>query len=345
MTMPYMPTPLAVPILNPAAGSSGASPLPYISNSQYKYVPTAMDVNSLVKAGDPADQAVALSNRIRTASRWVDNLCFGSSPVARGASLAANLSVESVFTHIKAGELRLLCDYKPVIQVVGIDIGPNPGSVSTIGPALAAMARIGRRSIKVPLTSGGFVNGRSGDYAPYIPGSRMSGSIYAVWSYVSGYPHTKLVNAVNQGDVSCVVESTDGNGGVWGLFPASGAFPGSELTVVDGSNTERVYVQSITTGSGTTTLGTTPFANSHGTVSDPDFIPVTAIPDDIWQAVISLTTMLIKTRGSKALVMPSTVGGKPSAQALAQVGATEDFEIAYKILSRGGYMVRNKAKT
>jgi hypothetical protein len=349
MTTPYMPVVLATPIMSPSVGGSGAPPLAYLSNAQYIYAPTAVDVTSLAPKGSSntvVDAAEVLADTIRQASRWVDSICFGAAPVSRGASLAASLSIESVRTRVKAGELRLLCDYKPIIQVVGIDIGPYPGAVSSIGPTLASMTEVrGHRTIVVPLSSGGVVFGRTtNDFPANIPWGRMNGSIYAVWSYVNGYPHTQLAAAVAQGNTSCVVEATDGNGGLWGVFPASGAFPGTELTFIDQSNTERVYVQAIARGTTTTTLTTTPFANAHALPPAPDFIPVTGMPEEVQRAVIFMTSTLIKTRGSKALVMPSVPGGKPNAKALAEAGALNDFNDCYKILSRGGYIVRSKSK-
>lgn len=337
MTSPYLPTALSSPVLNPATGSSGANPFPYISVSEYQYAPTAIGIPSLKPGGSSADQTQVLFDTIRRASHWADTICFGADPAAKGVSLAASLSVESTWTTIKTGELRLMCDYKPILELVGCDVGIDPTTVSSIG-SLAASARFTRRTIHVPYYGFPF---RSGDTTPSspIPNASTYGRIYAVWSYVNGYPHTQLVDSVTAGATSCVVSSTDGNGGLWGVYPASGAFPGTELTVYDGANTETVYVQAITTGTTTTTLTTSAFRNAHTLPTAPDFLPVSAVPADVHQAVISLTTMLIKTRGARAMVMPS-VGGQPSKQALAQAGVLEDWQIADMLLTP--YKVRMK---
>jgi hypothetical protein len=347
MTAPYTPTPFAAPIVNPAVGSTGAPPIPYLSNTQYNFAPTAMDTSTLVPGGSPQAQAQSLADTIRRASRWADSICFGADPASKGVSLAASLSVESVRTRIKAGELRLICDYRPILEVVGIDVGFDPSNTSSIGPTLAAQTVVKRRTLVVPFATN-LVFGRTNDNPGWVPNGAPSGSLYAVWSYVSGYPHTSLVDSVAADATSCVVKSTDGNGGAWGVYPASGAFPGTGLTIIDGASTETVFVTAVTTGSGTTTLTTTPFANAHTVPTAPDFIPVTTLPEDVQQAVISLTTMLIKTRGTRALVMPTAPGGRPqqaTKQNLGQAGALEDYDIAHQLLSEGGYVIRSKQKT
>lgn len=333
MTQPYMPVVLATPIVNPAVGSQGPPPIPYLSNAMYTFAPTAIDSKNLNPAGGAQNNAQVLADTIRRASRWADTHCFGADACAAGATLAASLSVENVVTRIKQGTLRLICDYRPIIEVIGIDVGANPGCVTSIGPNVARAVRIGRRGITVPLY--GFST-RSGDIGN-PPGSVGSlGGLYAVWSYVYGYPHTKLVSNVVANATSCVVQSTDGNGGVWGVptYPY--------LTIYDTDLTETVQVTGVTPGSTTTTLTTTPFANGHTIPSAPDFLPMTALSDDITQAVISLTNMLIKSRGSRALVMPKTAGGAPSSQALAQTGATRDWEVACKLLKP--YRIATKSK-
>ncbi len=336
---PYTPAPFAQPIVNPAVGSIGAPALPYLSNSQYLFAPTAVDAAHLVPGGSPPQQAQALADTLRRASAWADNICFGTDPATKGASLAASLAVQSGQVRIRQGLLRLVCDYKPVLEVVGIDIGFDPSNTTSVGAATAAMARIGRRSITVPLA--GSAVSRSGDSPLLPPTAGMASSVYAVWSYVSGYPHTELVASIAAGATTATVAATDGAGGLWGVYPASGAFPGTQLTVADGASTESVYVQAIAPGAATCVLTTSPFASAHTLAAPPDFLAVSAVPPDVTQAAISLTTMLIKTRGARALVMPS-LGGVPQAsrQAFAQAGALEDWDIAAKLLAP--YRVHSK---
>jgi hypothetical protein len=344
LTVPYLPPPLATPIINPVVGSSGAPPLPYVSNTEFTFAPTGLDANHLYPGGTATKNAQSLADTIRRASRWCDDICFGQDPAGKGASLAASLSVESATVRVKGGTLRLICDFRPIVQVVGIALGSGPANVSSLDPTIASLTTIGRRTIYVPVGTAIAV-ARPGDSPGTFPSGSSPGSVYAVWSYVNGYPHTRLATNVAQGATSCVVTAVDGAGGLWGVFGASGAFPGTELTVVDAGTTERVFVHSVTANTpttGKTKLTTSAFANAHTVPVGPDFIPVTAVPQDVHQAVISLATALVKVRGTRAQVMSSQPGGRPSQAALAQAGALEDYAIGLKILTEGGFRIRIK---
>ena len=347
MAGPFVPTPQATPVVNPAVGSTGAPPLPYISNSEYIFAPTGMAVSDLNPGAGPAAQAQSLADVIRRATRWADSICFGADPGTNGASIAASLTVDQATIRIKRGELRLICDYRPLVELVGVAIGTGIGSLAPIDASLFAQARPGRRTWTLPFSGPGTIY-RSGDLPTTLPYGASSGSVYAVWSYVNGYPHTSLASNVAQGATTCVVSATDGGGGLWAVYPASGAFPGTDLQVVDGQYTERVFVQAITPNSpsvGQAPLTTTPFANAHTVPASPDFIPLTGIPENVHQVAISLTTMLIKTRGVRGLVMPTTPGARPSdqmAKQLGQAGALEDYDVARKLLAESGLIVHLK---
>lgn len=324
MVTPYVPTPLATPILNPSIASVDAPAFPYISVSQYTFAPTAMAVNSLVKGGTDAQNTQALADTIGRASSWANLICFGSDASGSQASLAASLSVQAGYMPVRGGEVRLVCNYKPVIEVIGIDTGASPALLASIGPSAASMVRIGSRTIYVPAMSG-FLTSRPGDSAAFGVGTNSS--VYAVWSYINGYPHTQLAEAIAAGTTSCTVKATNGAGGLFGVYP------GTQMTIADGGNTETITVTGITANGTTTILTTTPFLYNHLVPAPPDFLPVSALPAGVVQAVISLTTCLIKTRGARAMVLPTLPGGAPTRQAFAEAGALEDWDIALKILT------------
>lgn len=288
---PYTPTPFASPIANPAVGGAGR-PYPYVSNSQYAFAPTAMDVLNLVPGGNAATQAQSLADTLRRASAWADRVCFGADASAKGASLCATISVETDMVPVTGSELRLVCDYKPVVAVNGIDIGTSLATLSPIGPVTQQRVRVGRRTIYVPL---GYFSGRSGDVLPANSVPSASGRMAAVWSYVNGYPHSQLTAAITAGQDTCTVAPTDGATGLLGLVPGA-----TQMTIVDGSATETFTVSSV---SGTTITSTTPFLNNHPLPTAPDFTPVTSLPADVSLAVIFLATTLIKTRGDNSLVL------------------------------------------
>lgn len=286
MTAPYSPTVFATPQINPNVGGFGA-PIPYISISQYNFAPTAMDTSALVPGGTSQDQEQALYDTILRASRWADRYVYGMDAAAKGASLAASLSVQAGFIPLLKGELRLICDYKPILEVVGVDVGSFPGTAVSIGSAAAAQIRFGRRTIYVPLGQN-FIFGKNVTSSSLPLSMSQSGKFYTVWSYVNGYPHTSLGASVLAGADTVTLTATNGNGGLYGVYP------GTQLTIVDGVNTETFQVQSLNGNVATTVQ---PIANSHTLPTAPDFLPVTALGSDIELAVIFLTTALIKTRG------------------------------------------------
>jgi hypothetical protein len=339
VTLPYTPVVLTTPIVPPNLAVVGAPSAPLISNSVYGFAPTAINTSLLIPSkNNPGQEAFVLADEIRRASRWVGQICFGASAAATGVTPAAGLSVESDTVKVRNGRLSLICNYKPIGPVIGIDVGSYPGNVTSIGSSLSAAVTTGIRTIYVPLYG---YPVRPGDVgSPVTPWGGYGGSAYAVWSYVYGYPHTVLAEPVSQGATTCVVQATNGSGGLWGVFPGMTTF-----RIADKALTEFVLVAGITPGSPSAnlcTLTTSAFQNGHVLPIAPDFTPVTTLPDDIEQACISLTTVLIKGRGSMAQVMPTTPGGQPSGKALGQAGATTDYGKAMKLLKP--YMVRTKSK-
>lgn len=332
---PYSPTLLSAPIVNPAIGGAG-TPYPYVTVSQYNYAPTAIDTTQLVPGGVGGDQSQALADTLRRASGWADRICFGADAAAKGASLCATLSVESDYVDVVRGELRLVCDYKPIISVTGIDIGPFMGALNTVGSAVASTVRIGRRTIYVPLQGYIFKNGQpSNSSTPAYPWAKIA----AVWSYVNGYPHTQLAASVAGGASSLTVMPTDGVSGLLGIINNT-----TQLTIVDGAATERITVASL----GSTTIGgvTYPVINTvqpllyeHALPLVPDAINVTAIPQDAMLAIIYLTTALIKTQGDNSLVLEER--GEPRTMQKVAGDEFEDVNIAKGLLKP--FMVRNKA--
>ncbi len=333
---PYTPTPFTVPVANPAVGGAGV-PYPYVSVSQFQSSPTDIDTSELLPlGGDMEAQSRALADVLEQASAWADRICFGADPAAKGASLCASLSVESARVPIINGTLRLVCDYKPILQVNGVDIGSDMGSLSSVGDVIAQRLQIGRRTVYVPLYA---AVRRSSDTAPglspsaYFPAS-MGGSprVMAVWSYVNGYPHTLLAADIVAGSSTCTVRPTDGGTGLLGIIPGV-----TQLRIVDGVNSESFVVASVT---GTTLTSATPFQYAHTLPASPDSVPVTALPADISRAVIFLASALIKTRGDNSLALAEIT--EPRQIQRQSGGQFEDVHQAMRLLNP--FKIRVKAK-
>ncbi len=316
---PYAPTAFQTPVASPMMGGAGVA-YPYISNSRFTSWPTALDVNNLVPEGSAFTQSAALASLIAQASGWVNRLCFGEDVAAKGASLCASLSVEQDVVPVIQGVLRLVCDYKPIIQVNGVDIGFSMANLASVGQQVASQIWWGRRTVFVPV--GASITGQLPVRSPQL----------AVWSYVNGYPHTKLAQPIAVGATSCTVLPTDGASGLLGIIPGV-----TQLRIADwgiGANSETFTVADV---SGTTLTSATPFQFKHVIPTAPDFITVTAMPEPIELAAIMLTMALIKTRGDGSVVLEEMAEPK---QQQSSGQDTSDITTAVHLLQP--YMVRVK---
>ena len=325
---PYTPTTFSSPIVNPSVGGSG-TPYPYVSPSEFQFAPTAVDTLNLVPGGTAQDQTQSLSDTLGRASAWADRFLFGADPASKGASLCATLSIETVRTKVLNGELRLICSYRPIIQVNGVDIGASMSSLSTIGSAAAAATRIGMRTIYVPMIG---IPVRSGDTGTPNPIQSLGGHYTAVWSYVNGYPHTELASDITSGTSSCTLLPTDGGTGLLGVIPGF-----TQFTIVDGANTEQFTVATV---NGTTVTSSAPFQFSHTLPTAPDFIPVTTLPKDVSLAVIYLATAIIKTQGDSGLVLAELT--EPKSVSKFSGDEFSDVAIAMRLLQP--YRIHTKQK-
>ena len=328
MTTPYAPPLLAQAIYNPSVGAFG-QPVAYISPSQWEYAPTGIDASNLVEEGSGQSQTQALYDLIASASDWADRICMGADASAKGASLCATMSVEQMMVKQLQGELRLICDYKPVIAVTGLSLGSGPGNLQGVTPAVAQAIWVNGKIIHVPmyLVSGSFSS-------TSLVGSPVNwrGQVYAVWSYVNGYPHTYLTANASKGAVSLTLFPTGPSNTLYGLFA------GSQMTIVDGVNTETVTLTATPT---TNVVACTATANAHTVPVAPDFLPVTCLPADVRRAVIYLVNTLIKSRGDGGFEISEE--GEPTQTKAGEANdATRDLAMALDLLEPFRIAVKQK---
>jgi hypothetical protein len=216
------------------------------------------------------------------------------------------------------GQLNLQCDYTPILQLDAIAVGANPAFVQPVAENVAQQAIFGARTIKLPA-----LNPLLSGQGPTLPVaiSGPGGRVYAVWTYTAGYPHLKLEASASLGDTHIVVQANGPSGTVLGVYP------GTILTIDDLSFAEDVIVSGV---SGTTLTLNSPLTYAHTVPEAPDFIPVTALPGDVTQAAIFITTALIKTRGDLSLALSGIEEARdtmPTADAV-----TQDVSYALSLL-------------
>lgn len=314
---PFQPAPFATTYVSPTVNSAFRRAA-YIGLSEFQNAPTAVATGTLIPGGTAQQNQQALADTIMRASGWIDEHCFHSSD----GTLAASVSVESSPIRAKNGAIRLICKYRPILEVQGIALGPNAGQLSslTTNPGVSVDGKI----ITIPPTTLG--GGIPGDYLPGLVAGWGAGYWYASWAYVNGFPHTALAESSDADASSIVVEPTLPDGS-----SVCGIYPGTQLTIFDGVNTETVVASAAPSTTTIELVEPTQFA--HTLPAAPDTIRVSSIPRAVEQACISLTSCLIKVRGTRAMVMPTAPGaGTPTKQALIQAGGLPDAEIAWDLL-------------
>lgn len=319
---PTVPTPFAEPVVAPNTTTLFRR-TPYISPNEYKQAPTAVATNNLVPGGGEDDQVSELASTILRASGWVDDICFHQAP----GTLAAMLSTESAWVRPKGnGELLLFCNLAgpncPILQVNGVALGRNPQELQSIGSSEAQAITIDGQTIRIPSCE--LPEGSTFGASP----TASNGSTYAVWNYVSGFPHTTLAEPVEAGANSIAVASAEP-----GAEAIYGVYEGTQLTIHDGASTEVVVVSSV---DGLTLNLASALQYAHSVPPAPNSIRVSAIPWVVEQACISLTSALIKKRGGRAMVMPSAPGGMTKGGGAqrqeSQPGGTSDEKTAMRLL-------------
>jgi hypothetical protein len=154
----------------------------------------------------------------------------------------------------------------------------------------------------------------------------IGGKVYAVWSYVNGFPHSYLADESEEGVEALVVApSTPGGSKMYGVYP------GTQLTIHDGAATEVVVVASV---AGLALNLSAPTLYAHKVPAAPDSVRVSAVPWVVEQATVSLVSYLIKRRGSRAMTIPQSpvTGGAAKAQSVGQPGGQSDYDAAVEML-------------
>jgi len=309
IVFPPAPGSLMPVIFSPATTTSHPDVVPYISTEDYLNAPTAVDTSSLIPGGTTQQNLQALANVIRSASGWANNLCYQILAATLDTQLASGLLVR------RDGTVRVVCDFWPVLELASFSAGPRPSMLAAV-TATSDIWLKGRKVLVVPVSG---LSGTSTNFAfpgPLVPGSRA----YGLWSYWNGWPHAALTATAAQGATSLAITPA---------LPA--ATSGRVMTIWDGANTEQVLIGASFTGG--TSLPVPATLNTHTLPTAPGSILVSTLPDDVRQAVISLTSALIKTRGAQSYDMAS-VGQAPSKSELIEGGGLEDLAVAVDLLTQ-----------
>lgn len=282
---------------------------PYLTNAEYLAAPTGVDVNQLLPGQSTQSNAAALTQTIARASNWADVIC--------AQVLACTQETET-------GELRAdrfsrwLIHPKqwPVVDVLNVTVTPISGGLAIVLNLTGVWLEESR--IVIPTTG---TLGMSSVGPLQLGAAGRGQSAYGQWTYLAGWPNTTITAGVSAAAVTIPVASVLG---IYGTQSAQFVTTGTVLTIYDGGLTEQVQVTAV---AGNTLTISSGLANAHAAG-----VSITAFPPAIKQAVTSLTSALIKTRGSEALVMQSLRSGPSKTDGMGEAGGIEDVEIAIDLL-------------
>lgn len=297
---------MAAPVTAPFAPSY-ASYTPYLTPLEYLAEPTGVDVSALIPGANVAAQTAVLVRTIARASSFADNFCR--------KILAATSDVQSGEYRVFAdGTIRVPVDNTPLIQVTNVNVGMVAGQLTTLTDL--SQCRVGKKVVRIP-TAQVSATALLLPWQSAVPA--RSGSMFADVTYINGYAHALTAASSNAG--ASLIQVT-GSG--------LGLVPGLPLTIYDGAvngaNTEQVVVgPGYAFGSSTVPLAS-PTLYAHGPGCS-----VSALPGFVREAVICLTSALIKSRGSDSYVMPSGPMQQMHVEGMLP-GSDEDFEVAFELL-------------
>lgn len=250
---------------------------PYITPTEFLNAPTGVDVSQLVPSGSTLTQQAALLDLIARASSEADRICQ--------KVLAATADVISgEYRIMPGGQIWVPVKYTPLIAVTGVQIGYVPGQLTALTDLSGVW--VAEKTARIPIGGLGY------QLPNTIPAAATPrhGRVYAIVNYVNGWAHTTIAQA---------------NAATQVLTPASvlGIVPGLTLTIKDGANTETVTVASSYIAGTATVPLTAPLQYTHtaGTT-------LSALPPVIKDAVLDLCKWLVRSRGSKGIVMGSIKG-------------------------------------
>jgi hypothetical protein len=253
---------------------------PYLTLSEYKNAPTAIDYNNLVVGGNAAQQDAELAAVIQRASSWIDIHC--------NQPLSAQYFTEQNRTRLtQEGFLVISPDYNNLVALTALSYGVTPTNMVTADASTLNQTWMERAQMIYPLSQLGLTYSSQGPLSFGFPPAIRS-RIYANYTYVAGFTNTYL-SAASAGATSLTV-----------LNPA-GITANDVMTIYDGQYTEQVMTTSDYTFGSTTVPITSPLQYAHAAG-----VGIGSVPQAIKEAAILVTTDFLKVRGDNSLTMAVT---------------------------------------
>jgi hypothetical protein len=276
---------------------------PYITVTEYKNAPTAIDFDNLVVGGNAAAQDAELANVILRASSFMDEYL--------NQNLNASTQVENQRTRMTAnGFLAIHPNNNPIISLQSLSYGTDPNSLVVLSDPSKAWFE--NQQMIIPLSQLS-LNYSSQGALGFGGGAAPRQQIFVTYNYTSGYVNSLIATAT-------ATQST------LTVQTADGIVAGMKLRIYDGASSERVTVASNYTYGSTTVPLTAPLAYTHANT-----VSIGNLPQTIKEACILVTTAFIKVRGDNSLTMNVTTQPNGNVNGATRYGS--EMAIALEMLS------------
>ena len=282
---------------------------PYVSLDEVKFSPTAsaIDFTNLIEDGSQQVQDRALYDLILRASSKADVYCMG-----QFGSLNATVNTENGrYRPNRMSQIIVHPYFTPILELRDFQVGWGPGQGLYDIPLTTSNVSIERHQFIITpqgplgLQFGGL--GIAGGWWNYMQ------ELFVQYTYVNGYANTFTAASSSTGATSLTINDP------------TGIYPGMNLTIWDGMNTETIQVSTSYVAGGTTILLTHGTKYRHG-----QNVNISALPASVKQAVIHFVVAMIKQRGQGGLVLQET--GEPTAVTGRTETSMQDEILAYDLL-------------
>jgi hypothetical protein len=264
-----------------ATGVTTQSPFfenPYLTVTEYKNAPTAIDFDNLVVGGNAGAQDAELANVILRASSFMDEYL--------NQNLNASTQTENQRIRLSnSGYLAIHPNNNPVISLQSMSYGTDPNGLTTLSDPSKAWFE--GQQIIVPLSQLATTYSSQGALS-FGVGAAPRQQMFVTYNYTSGYVNSLIATATATQSTLTVQN-------------ANGIVAGMQLRIYDGASSERVTVASTYTYGSTTVPLTAPLAYTHANT-----ISIGNLPQAIKEACVLVTTAFLKVRGDNSLTMNVT---------------------------------------
>ena len=251
----------------------------YVTTSEYRNSPNALDIDNLVVGGNAAAQEAELQSILLRASSFLDEFL--------NQNLTASTQVETQRTRFQANGFLAIHPYQdPIIALESFSYGSVPGQLTELNDLSSTWFE--NQQFIVPTSNLTLTWSSQGPLSfGGMGGASPATQVYCQYTYTAGYVNNEIITA-NAGDSFMTVNPT-------------GIVAGNVFRIYDGAKSEKVTVADTYNYGDPIVPLTRPLTHTHAAG-----VTFGNMPNAIKQATLLVTNAFIKVRGDTSLTMNIT---------------------------------------